>query len=104
MGKFISGIFFFAISVAAFCFGTYFLYSATHTDDAASVIVGVIFIPGGLMFYGVGVLVGIVSEILLWSSFIHGAFKTACMIIAILLIAIAFASAGYVIYLAVFAG
>ena len=44
MGKFISGIFFFAISVAAFCFGTYFLYLATHTDDAASVIVGVIFI------------------------------------------------------------
>ena len=104
MSKFITGIVFFAVSVALFCFGTYFLYSATHIDDAAGAIVGVILIPTGLMLYGAGVLFGIVSEILLWSSFINAAFKTACLVIAIVLIAVVLASAGYLIYLVAFAG
>ena len=103
-GKFIVGIIFFAVSVALFSFGTYFLYSATHIDDAAGAVVGVVLIPIGLMCYGAGAISGIISEILLWYSFVKGFFKTACMIIAIVLIAIVLASAVYLIYLAAFTG
>ncbi len=103
MGKFITGIILFAVSLAAFCFGTYFLYSATHIDDAAGAVVGVVLIPIGLMFYGAGAISGIISEILLWSSFAKAVFKTACLVIAIVLIAVVLSSAGYLVYLVLFA-
>ncbi len=102
MGKFITGIILFAVSVIAFCFGTYILYSATHIEDAAEAVVGVVLIPIGLMCYGAGAISGIISEILLWSSFANAFFKTACLIIAIALIAVVVSSASYLSYLIFF--
>lgn len=97
---FIAGVIFFVLSVVAFSFGTYMMYTATHADTTGDAIAAVILIPIAVIAYSVQAALCVGAEITLWINFKkQGVCRTASMVIAIICLILIAASVSYFSYL-----